>query len=496
MRHLHPITIICCFFALISPEPVQAWTAQEIRAMPAYCAGRYARNDNPAEYKRWEAQYGPDFLHTHHLCDGIGLLNNYHKARTAQERKGILDQAMGTLNYMVQHAKPDFKLMPEVYWYRSRVFQLMDRAGEAVGDLRKAIDLDPKQARFYTQAAEQFEKLRQRGEALSLVSEGLRHLPGHKGLQTLYARLGGQLPYPEPYAGNEDKVTSGPGSAESSADADKQLPRTPRSAIFDLSRNTGSARKEAPILNAGAYLLVEVKEDLSVPELVHLRIQSQIPQPAARIPSVALDTGRFSGLIAALEVKDPLLGKYYPLRSTGGSHGHAYWPTDFTPDYVARFTIDPKAGKMYDPRSLAPGSALNLVARLAPGVSFDDVVEAMKLGLKSPDGVRIGVIAHHLMGYRPDPAKTIMDDAGFLSGTLRQLIGFQDEQKPSSAPAQAGEASAQSAAGPREAAVANDRTPAGQGQASTPDAAASDSKRGMGTPSNPWCRFCPEPSAK
>lgn len=362
--------------------------------MPPYRAGRYARNDNPAEYKRWESQYGPDFLHTHHLCDGIGLLNNYHKARTAQERKGLLNEAMGNL---------------------------------------------------------------------------------------------------KSYAGNEDKVTSGPGSAESSADVEKQPPRTPRSAVFDLSRNTGSARKEAPIVNAGAYLLVEVKEDLSVPELVHLRIQSQIPQPAARIPSVALDTGRFSGLIATLEVKDPLLGNYYPLRSTGGSHGHAYWPSDFTPDYVARFTIDPKAGKMYDPRSLAPGSSLNLVVRLSPGGRFEDVVEAMKLGLKSPDGVRIGVIAHHLMGYRPDSSKTIMDDAGFLSGSLRQLSGFADEQKPSSAPVQRGDASAQSVA--REAEAGDTRTPAGQGQASTP-VATGEVKPGIGTPSNPWCRFCPEPSAK
>ena len=56
---------------LCQMRPAQAGTATELAAMPPYCAGRHARNTNMEEYKRWEAQYGPSFLHVHHLCDAL-----------------------------------------------------------------------------------------------------------------------------------------------------------------------------------------------------------------------------------------------------------------------------------------------------------------------------------------------------------------------------------------------------------------------------------------
>lgn len=496
MRRIHPIFAIYVYLVSFLPGPVQAWTAQEIRAMPPYCAGRFARNDNIEEYKRWEAQYGSDFIHTHHLCGGIGLLNNYHKARTPQEKKNLLNEAMGNLNYMVQHAKPDFKLMPEVYWYRSRVYHLMDQPGQAVGDLRKAIELDPKQARFYTQAAEYLEKLRQRDEALRLVSEGLRHLPDHKGLQAAYSRLGGQLPYPEPYAMKEAAGSATAGSGEAKPETEMDRPKVPRSAVFDLSQNTGAARMAPGINNAGYYIFVEIKENLTTPNQVYIRLQSQIPQPAARISSIGIDTGRYSRLFESLEVKDPLFGKYYPLRPTGGHYTHAYWPKDFTPDFLAQFTIDAKEGKMYDPRALPPGNSLSLVARLAQGSRFEDVVEAVKLGLRSPEGLRFGVIAHHLMGYRPDPTKTIMDDAGFLTGALRQLHGFDEKSQPASvSPSPEARAPVDETA-TKDAKKMDDSTPAAPGQEAAPDSTADQDRLPTGSPRNPWCRFCPEPATK
>ena len=486
MRHSLPFAVVLVWLTTLLPAPVRAWTAQEIRVMPPYCAGRYARNDNPAEYKRWEAQYGPDFLHTHHLCDGIGGLNNYYKAKTVMEKRRILDDALGGLNYMIQHARPDFKLMPEVYWYRSRVFHLMDRPGEAVGDLRKAAELDPKQARFYSQAAEHLDRLRQRDEALKLVSEGLRHLPGNTGLEALYTKLGGKLPYPQPYANQNGRADAASAASPetSSPEAGKDTPNAPRLAVFDLSRNVGAARHEPPIMGAGAYILVEVKEDLAAPNEVRFRIFSQIPQPAARIVRIGIDTGGFSYLFAKLEVKDAVLGKYWPLRYSGKTYTHAYWP-GFSPDFMAEFTINPKEAKMYDPRSLPPGGSLTLVATLAPGRHFEDVVQAMKIGLSSPNGLRFGVIAHHLMGYRPDPTKTIMDDAGFVSGGLRQLTGF-DEDKTSSAKAEDGKR-------PQADSVKGDTATANpeQVQQVQSDGSPSDAKPEIGIPSNPWCRFCP-----
>lgn len=477
MRHL-PRLCAWLLIALFWPmQPAQAWTAAEIAAMPPYCAGRYARNTNMEEYKRWEAQYGPDFLHVHHLCDGIGGLKNYYKAKTEMQKKGILNEVMGTLNYMVQHAKPDFKLMPEVYWYRSQTFNLMGRMGEAVADLDRAIELDPKQGRLYVQAAQYLEKIGQKEQALKRVSEGLRHLPGNKALQELYTRLGGKPPYPEPYA-----QPAGQPAHQAAAKDEVAAAKVKKRAVFDLSKNVGAARKEAPIVQGGAYVFVEVREDGKDPTKVHFRLYSQIPQPAARIASFGIDPGRYADLFLRLEVNDLVLGKYYPLRQGKGGHTHAYWP-GFDPLYYAGFTIDPKEGKMYDPRSLPPGSGITLTATLAEGRSFEDVVRAMKRGLTDPSGLRFGIIAHHLMGYRPDPTKTIMDDAGFLTGQLRMEQGTQAAEQ---AKAEAKERQAKGDEAAQADKPAESVEPA-------PKPAATPAP--IGTPNNPWCRFCPEQAA-
>lgn len=466
------------FLPILWIQPVYAWTAVEIRSMPPYCAGRYAKNDNPPEYKRWEAQYGPDFLHTHHLCDGIGFLNNLHKAKSPMERKTMLNDALGGLNYMIQHAQPSFKLMPEVYLYRARALYSMDRKGEAVADLRKVIELDPKSSRAYSQAADHLELLGQRDEALKLVSEGLRHLPGNAALQRLYTKFGGKLPYPEPYQRQEDAGTaqadtapdkaavgssaSGQAAPEGQANA-KTASResTPNLAVFDFSKNVGAARKEGPILGAGAYVFVEITEHPSARNKVLFKIKSRIQQPAARIMSVGIDTGGYRDLISNVEVYDVPFKNTYKMTSPAP---HAYWP-GFSPDFMVAFSASD--AKLYDPRALSPGGYLTLSATLGSGKSFEDVVEAMKAGLNSANGLRIGFIAHHLMGRRTDPSKTIMDDAGFFTGGLKTLTGpnLKEEAADNAGQADAAE--------------------------KTPDAL-STGATSIGTPTNPWCRFCPE----
>jgi tetratricopeptide (TPR) repeat protein len=470
---------------------VHAWTAVEIRAMPPYCAGRYAKNDNIQEYKRWEENYGPDFLHTHHLCDGIGFLNNLYKAKNPSERKMMLNEAMGGLNYMIQHAQPNFKLMPEVYFYRGQVLYLMDRKGEAVLDSRKAIELDPKLSKAYVQAAEYLERMGQKAEALKLVSEGLRHLPGNAGLQRLYMKLGGQQPFPEPYQQEDTGAKQGDSTAGATAEGARPKEKAtsqehtsaPNFAVFDFSKNVGAARHEPPIVGAGGHVFVEISEHPNARNKLLLKFKSRIPQPAARIMSIAIDPGAYGDLIANVEIHESLYKNVYKVTA---ATPHAYWP-GLRPRFMASFSASD--AKLYDPRALPPGGYLTLAVTLAPGKGFDDIVKAMREGLGSPNGLRIGIIAHHLMGRRPDPTKTIMDDAGFYTGSLRKLTGphaKEDESSPSEqAPA------AKSDAGPADtsAAASPEKPRFESGDRAAPAASTAPQ---IGTPTNPWCRFCPE----
>jgi tetratricopeptide (TPR) repeat protein len=91
--------------------------------------------------------------------------------------------------------------MPEIYYYRGVTYRLMGRDAEAMADFLKSINLDQKYARSVTELADLYErKILDRKKALELVTEGLRHSPSSKVLQRRYEKLGGKLPYPEPYA--------------------------------------------------------------------------------------------------------------------------------------------------------------------------------------------------------------------------------------------------------------------------------------------------------
>ncbi len=164
---------------------------RERTLLPPYCQ----------DVAYWRSILGPDIGWNNHTCYGIDKLNRYYKSTSPRERKVLLQNALDDFNYSVGHLKPDFKLMPEIYFYRGTTYKLLSRNGEAVGDFIKTISLDPKYVKAYSELADVYaSKLSQRGKALEIVTEGLRHNPGVKALQRRYTEFGGRLPYPEPLA--------------------------------------------------------------------------------------------------------------------------------------------------------------------------------------------------------------------------------------------------------------------------------------------------------
>lgn len=164
-------------------------TAEEAKILPDYC-------QNP---EQWKSILGSAATWNNHTCYGINRINRYYKSRTSPEKRGNLEGALRDFNYSVTKLPPDFVLMPEIYMYRGITYGLMDRVGEAVADLQKAIGMDPKLTKAHNELADLYEtKLSQRDKALEIITAGLRHNPDVKSMQRRYTRLGGKLPYPEP----------------------------------------------------------------------------------------------------------------------------------------------------------------------------------------------------------------------------------------------------------------------------------------------------------
>lgn len=165
-------------------------TEAERKLLPPWCQG------DP----RWTPLLGSAAVWNNHTCYGINRLNRYYNSRSQRERQENLQTALTDFNYSIDKLPPDFLLMPEIRMYRGITLNLMNRHGEAMADLSKAISMDPKLVRAYGELADLYEKkFSQRGKALEVVSDGLRHNPQAKSLQRRYTQLGGKPPFPAPH---------------------------------------------------------------------------------------------------------------------------------------------------------------------------------------------------------------------------------------------------------------------------------------------------------
>lgn len=203
MAKQYLLPAILLFFHLFSAAAAESYgpTDNETKLLPPYCGGPGGGD--------WKAILGPEIVWINHSCYGINRINRYYNSRRAQEKQFHLRTALDDLNYSVGHLKPDFKLMPEIYYYRGLTYSLLKNDAKAISDYFKSVSLDPKYTKSISAIAGIYERTpANRGKALELVTEGLRHNPESKALKRRFSRLGGQLPYPVPYVKTGDQGAS------------------------------------------------------------------------------------------------------------------------------------------------------------------------------------------------------------------------------------------------------------------------------------------------
>jgi tetratricopeptide (TPR) repeat protein len=191
--------LLACY---VLPAAAADWTDAELKAMPPFCEARLKHT--PGQYDYWYKTLGEEFIWTNHYCEGIGYLNRSYSARNQREAKAMLGTAYRGIDYLMAQVKPTSSLMPEIYLNRGLVLSLQGNNGAAVGDLKRALELNPKLVKAYTLSSDIHAKLNQKKEALAVVTDGLRHVPDSSALQRIYKERGGKLPYPEPITSAAD----------------------------------------------------------------------------------------------------------------------------------------------------------------------------------------------------------------------------------------------------------------------------------------------------
>ena len=200
MKTLMKLELILGLAGMALAQPAAAeWkpSPAEMAMLPPYCAARF--DERSEAFKSWKSSMGSDFIHVHHYCAGLNFVNRARGMTSSnKDRQGTLEAALRNFDYMLAHTHPDFSLRPEILMNRGIALSMMNRTGEAVGNLLQSIEADPNQPRAYLTLADMYDKQRNRAKALETVTEGLRHNPDTKSLQRRYTELGGKLPYPAP----------------------------------------------------------------------------------------------------------------------------------------------------------------------------------------------------------------------------------------------------------------------------------------------------------
>lgn len=173
---------------------------RELAILPEYCKGTQGIRDfvklPKSEVDNYYKVYGEIYHHLHHYC--WALVGEYNANRILEKgpRNNELNQALRNIQYVLNKNPPaSFTLLPEIYTSRARILFRLGRSGEAVGDLIKAINLQPSYQRAYAQLSDYYLDHGQKDKAISTLEKGVENNLSPTMLLKILERLG------KPYKG-------------------------------------------------------------------------------------------------------------------------------------------------------------------------------------------------------------------------------------------------------------------------------------------------------
>jgi len=192
------LTILLLGFVALSAkaEPFAA-SEIEIHSLPPLCQVKLGKPTDSPEYKSWEEKIGYDFIHIHHYCDCLRFQQRAFRQTERGLRNFNLNNAVAGCDYVLTHARPDFFMRPEILTQKAKALTAMDMPVEAVRELIKAIEFDPKYAPAYVALADYYVDRNNKKQALEYLERGLASAPESKALRNRYKGLGGSKPLPE-----------------------------------------------------------------------------------------------------------------------------------------------------------------------------------------------------------------------------------------------------------------------------------------------------------
>ncbi len=162
-------------------------TDADFAKLPPYCKARL--KGSKSDYKYWSKRIRPEFIHMHHYCRGLHLLNKSLAVVDKGERNDILFHAIKEFKYMQNMSTKDFYLRPEIANKAGNAYLRLGKAPEALKEFSKGIKLNPKYVLNYVGLSKVCRKQGDITKAKEILQQGLKHNPSSKLLKKRLKRL-------------------------------------------------------------------------------------------------------------------------------------------------------------------------------------------------------------------------------------------------------------------------------------------------------------------
>ncbi len=192
MKNLLFIFLLICVATLIHIQVVQAFmpgpqTDSDFARLPPYCKARLKGPKSDRKY--WSKRMWPDFIHMHHYCRGLHLLNKSLGVIDKNEKNSILLKAIQEFKYMQNMSSKDFYLRPEIANKAGNAYLRLGKVPEAFKEFSRGIKLNPKYVLNYVGLSKVCRKQGDITKAKEILQRGLKHNPSSKLLKKRLKRL-------------------------------------------------------------------------------------------------------------------------------------------------------------------------------------------------------------------------------------------------------------------------------------------------------------------
>lgn len=138
----------------------------------------------------------------HHVCRAEVARTRYYRERGADRRTYLAKHVVSEISFVISHPEyrpQDWPYLATLHVERGKGHLMNKDNARALADFTEALRLDAKNKDAYLALSNMHEDLGHKAKALEYATEGLRHAPTAVSLQRRYTKLGGKLPFPEPY---------------------------------------------------------------------------------------------------------------------------------------------------------------------------------------------------------------------------------------------------------------------------------------------------------